>query len=193
VAKLAAGGSIPVNSSLVGPVFLSGAAGGVAPAADDDGPMSVIPVIFFLNAYAFQAKIKQQSVFDGPISTLFSIGLTTNIYRKFCALLHLQYVQYMGKMFALLNKKKDTIQTTDEIILQERTRKFHNALFTFQMVQLPNTQTNSMIAVYFKDAIVIPVIDREYNGKLPDAFFEGRNIEGARLMFDIWLSIKLQH
>jgi len=191
VAKLAGGGGIPVNSSLGGRGILNGDAGGADPVADDE-PMSVIPVVLFLNAFAFQAKIKEQSVFDGPISALFSIGLTTNIWRKFCALLHLQYIQYMGRMFTLLNSQKATIQTTDDIVLQDRANKFHVALFKFQMVQLPNTQTNSMVAVYFKDAIVLPVINREYNGKLPDAFFEGRNIEGARLMFDIWLSIKRQ-
>ena len=46
MAKLAGGGGIPVNSSLVGPVFLSGVAGGVDPVADDE-PMSVIPVVSF--------------------------------------------------------------------------------------------------------------------------------------------------
>ncbi len=181
MAKLAAGGSIPVNSSLVGPVFLSEAAGGAAGAAAN---VVRVPLLLFLNAFEFQDMLKRNRVFDGPTSALFSIKSNTNVFRMFSACLHLQYISYMGQQFMKLEP------TADPAILMKQTKDINDKLFHFTMIQLPNTETSAWVAITFKDALVLPVIEREYNGRLPDEFFEGRNMDGSRLMFNIWLSIK---
>jgi hypothetical protein len=189
--QLVAAGKIPSTAVVSGPGFFFGAAGGSMAASGPVVPAPLvvaIPIFLFYNAFEFQEKIKVQRVFDGPTSALFTIKANTNIFRNFCASLHLQYIHYMGREFTRINGTAGA--TADMGILCERTKKFNNDIFKFTPIQIPNTTAISWVAMTFKDSIVAPVIEREYNGSLPDTFFEGRNVEGSRLMFNVWLSIK---